>query len=242
MIDFGGTCPRARLEFSDRSEQDLVPCLLRSGRTVMTETTLTRELLERLLAGDLDAERRLFEAHRERLLAGARRHSLFRRLRSLVSADDVVQEVLWRSLSSRLLSRFEDRGRGSLDSLLDTVLDRTLVDMARRSNAQKRGGLHTSFRIDTVESNDHPALAGMEARTATPSSDLRAADLLRFCRDHLEEEEWTIWHAVEIEGLDTSLVGEERGISASAIRARLFRARQKLIRALEAEFGRDRPA
>lgn len=102
--------------------------------------TVTRELLERYRAGAFSAEERLFGRFRERLLALARAHSGLRAVSRHASAEDVVQEVFWRLLSSGALARFEDRGPGSLEALMRTILDRTVVDVVRRASSAKRGG------------------------------------------------------------------------------------------------------
>lgn len=195
----------------------------------MAHTTLTRDLLARMLAGDFDAERRLFEHHRAVLLEKARRHPSLRRLRHRVAAEDVVQEVFWRALSARLFARFEDRGRGSLEALLTTLLECTLVDALRRSGAQKRGAFQSIRSLELVE--DQARVGDPVA----PSSEVTTDDLLQFCRSQLRTQEWVIWRAVELTGRDTESIGREWGLTPSAVRSHLFRARQKLITALGRE-------
>src|SRR5262249_39660261 len=84
--------------------------------STLASPTLTRDLLARYLAGDLDAERKLFERHRQALIAKARSARQLRAVERDVTAEDVVQEVMWRVLSSGMLRTFEDRGRGSLEA------------------------------------------------------------------------------------------------------------------------------
>src|SRR5882672_1656625 len=150
--------------------------------------TLTRELLARYRAGDLRAERRLFDRFRGVLLARASANSLFRTHARHVSSEDVVQEVFWRAVSSGLLQRFEDRGSGSLERALGVILERTLVDTARRLGAQKRASDGQAVELDALAHHERRrgerALVSPEA---TPTSRARAAELIQECRALLDD-------------------------------------------------------
>jgi RNA polymerase sigma factor (sigma-70 family) len=189
--------------------------------------TLTRELLVRYLAGSYEAERRLFERMRPGLLQRARRH----RLPPSLEPEDAVQEAFWRVLSSGLLSRFEDRGPGSLEAALVSVLDRTVKDMLRRAGARKRSG-----ELVKVPRGRSGFALGIEpeptGREVTPTSNARHSELEELCRRTLGEREWEAWRRVELGGWSAVDAAEELGESAASVRGLLFRARQKLVKAL----------
>jgi RNA polymerase sigma factor (sigma-70 family) len=209
--------------------------------------TLTRELLERYRAGDFRAERRLFDRFRDLLISRAGSHSLLRLHARQVSPEDVVQEVMWRALSSGLLQRFEDRGQGSLEKALCVILERTIVDTARRLGAQKRGRDADSIELETLDAlppvhSGRGALSrdgrGVFSSEATPTSRARAAELFQECRALLDDNEWDVWRLVELDGLAQVEVAGLLGSTLASVRTTLFRAREKLIRHLEPRHGR----
>jgi RNA polymerase sigma factor (sigma-70 family) len=196
--------------------------------------TLTRELLARYRAGDLRAERRLFERFRDVLLTRARANSLFRTHARHVSSEDVVQEVFWRAVSSGLLQRFEDRGSGSLERALVVILERTLVDTARRLGAQKRAAEGQAVELDQLAHQDRRGgERSLISPEATPTSRARAAELIQECRALLDDAEWDVWRMVELDGLAQVEVAGLTGSTLATVRCTLFRAREKLIRNLQ---------
>jgi RNA polymerase sigma factor (sigma-70 family) len=196
--------------------------------------TLTRELLVRYRAGDLRAERRLFERFRDVLLVRARANSLFRTHGRHVSAEDVVQEVFWRAVSSGLLQRFEDRGSGSLERALGVVLERTLVDTARRLGAQKRATEGQAVELESLAHDDRRrGERGLVSPEATPTSRARASELIQESRAQLDDNEWDVWRMVELDGIAQVEVAGLTGSTLAAVRGTLFRAREKLIRNLQ---------
>lgn len=210
---------------------------MRNGET---KSTRTGALLARATSGDLAAAQRLFSTQRPTLLARARRD---RRLQLVhkhgVEAEDVVGEVFRRALASNLFANFEDRGPGSLAAALGKILDFTLNDALRRANAVKRGANARTVSCDSADGDLPPQIASLPARDPTPTSNARVTELIALCRRHLDDREWRVWSRVEIEGLDPATVAVEVGITASAIRGVLFRARAKLVKVLDAHDVRD---
>ena len=210
----------------------------REGRAAVT-----REQVADYLAGDPIAARELFERHREVLLRRTRGHCSMRALRHETSPDDVVDEVFLRALSSGFLERFEDRGRGSLRRALFTILDRTLADACRRHGSLKRQANAGALSLDGEEAGGLiPDLASrLASEDPTPTSAARAAELIEFCERLLDPREWEFWRLSEVEGLDGPDIARRCGVSDSAVRGVLFRARAKLVRALREELEeRDR--
>lgn len=203
------------------------------GRSADLPGTVTRDLLERYLAGDRESERRLFERHRELLVTRARGHRAMAPLRYQCTAEDAVDEVFLRALSSGALSRFEDRGRGSLQSLLTTILDRTLVDIARRAAARKRDANVSGCIGDLQGERGHSVLEEAVARDPTPTGEVRANELLDLCRSLLDEREWRAWELVEHLGLSSVEAADRLGTTSAAVRGLLLRSRKKLIQTLD---------
>jgi len=193
----------------------------------------TRELVRLYLRGQHGPARRLFEIHRELLLKRVRSHPLARQTRTRASAEDIVSEVFVRALSSGLFDRFEDRGPGSLRNALFTVLERTLVDMLRRAGTVKRGANARPLSLDEVGTTDGTLVDAIPSRDPNPSSLARSHELEELCRSVLEEREWRAWQLVEMEGRSSAEAAERLGSSPAAIRGLLFRARAKLVRALD---------
>ena len=197
--------------------------------------TLTRELLSRYLAGNLAAETRLFERARAALVVRARGHSRMKPIARHVTAEDAVQEVLWRALSSGMLSRFEDRGPGSLEAALSTILDRTLVDFGRRYGAMKRGADQVSGSLDQAREANGRSQSDPASTQTTPTSHARANELTELCQRILDPREREAWELVELRGLDSSQAAASLGTTSASVRGLLLRARAKLVRALSDE-------
>jgi RNA polymerase sigma factor (sigma-70 family) len=194
----------------------------------------TRELLERVRMGDPRAERTLFESFRPALTAEASGHRLMPVLRQVLTPEDVVSEVWLRCYQTHALEGFQDRGSGSLLRFLRMVLERVMIDLVRRSTAAKRDGGAQQALADAEAANGiGSALSSLPAREPTPTSHARVGELVELCRSVLSAEEWTVWNAVEVQGLDTETVVQRLDRSPSAIRGLLFRARKKLFLALE---------
>lgn len=198
----------------------------------------TRDLLPRYLAGDEAAGRSLFERHRGALLHRARCHRLLGALKGELSAEDVVHETLARALSGGFLDRFEDRGPGSLLGALGRILDHVLVDECRRRGAAKRGANALAYSIDGDEGSRHTMHADLASPDPTPTSQARAHELVDLCRQLLAGREAEVWQLVEIEELSPADVARRLGSTPAAVRGVLFRARAKLLKALE---SRPRP-
>lgn len=197
-----------------------------------SEPTRTRDLLSRYLAGDRTAECRLFETQRALLVERAREHPLMRALAPHATPEDLVGECLVRTLDSRALDTFEDRGPGSLRNLLFAILDNVMKDACRRRQAQKRGGRFgpaVSLEAKGWDSS-RPLGASLPASSeTTPTGAARAKELLELCRAVLSPAEWEVWRLAELDGLDSREVAERVGSTPGSVRSKIRRIRAKLI-------------
>ena len=191
----------------------------------------TRELLDAALRGRSGAERRLWEIFHPLLVARAQRHPSMRIVSKIAAPEDVANEVWVRVYSSRSFQRFEYRGPGSLAAYLGSILDRTMVDYQRRLGSEKRGRGLGGQPIPDEDRSDVPP---PESPVPTPSSVVRAVELLDLCERCLEEREWRIFRMKEIEGHSAAEIGRELGMPASSVRRILSEARGRIRGELEA--------
>ncbi len=188
------------------------------------------DLLERLRTGDEAAYEELVRAYGGRLLAVARRF-----LSSEEDARDAVQDAFLSAFRS--LDRFEGGSR------LSTWLHRIVVNASlmklrtrRRKPEQPIDDLLPGFLDDGHIAK--PAGEWRSAEDVLSSSESRAA--VRKAIDRLPENYRNVLLLRDIEELDTEETAELMGISASAVKTRLHRARQALRELLEPDLRRER--
>lgn len=192
--------------------------------------TRTRELLERWLAGDSGAERRLFERYRALLVERARSARWMRALARHAAPEDLVDEVFLRAFASGALAEFDCRGEGALERFLAKLLDSVAIDALRRHGRLKRGAGRPDLSLEWGALGEPGSLA-LTATDTTPTGRARAEDLTALCRSLLSDAEWEVFRLCELEGRSSVEVGERLGTSAAAVRGTLFRARQRILRA-----------
>ncbi|MCC7011380.1 MAG: sigma-70 family RNA polymerase sigma factor [Planctomycetes bacterium] len=205
----------------------------------LDSSTRTRDLLDRYLAGDAEAERRMFARLHARLIERAKRSRLMRPVAHAHTPEDVVQMVFESVLKRGMLKHFEDRGRGSLAAEFSKALDNTLIDLARSLGAQKRGGPLARARGASPESSDELEHAASD--DTTPTNHARANEIPEIARRVLDPREWEIWKAVDLDGIDQRVLAQNLGITWSALRGVLRRAHLKLIPHIDRERDHTQP-
>src|SRR2546423_1846841 len=82
-------------------------------------------------------------------------------------------------------------GPGSLRSFLCTILDRALVDIVRRAQADKREGARRVSSLDGEEGAraEGPTAAQLPSKDPTPTSRARTTELRCLCRSALDKSE-----------------------------------------------------
>lgn len=193
----------------------------------------TKQLLQAYLSGTGQAQGELFERHRGQLLKFASEHAHMRGLRRHTSAEEVVSEAFLRALSSNLLRSFEDRGPGSLRNLLMRIVERVLVDMKRRFEAQKRGGGEIHVSVHTTSQGQRPLHERIPSSDTSPTQAAAGSDLLHACREILPEREREVWGLIVERGLAMGDAATQMGVSESTVRSLLFRARERVRKHLE---------
>lgn len=168
-------------------------------------------LIRRIKAGDASAFDEFLAANGERLLATARKI-----VRSEHDAQDVVQDALVSAL--RALPRFEENAR------LATWIHRITVNSALMC-LRTRGRRREEFGVDL----DLAGRASEEA--AQPDALLERSRLARRIAagfDDLGEPARAILQLRVVEDLDTRTVADRLGLTPSAVKTRLHRARREL--------------
>lgn len=192
-----------------------------------SEVTRTGVLLGRMLSGDLDAQRRLFDQHRGALLSRARCHPAAGLLRARqVSDEDILQETWLRALEAGLLTSFHDRGPGALAALLRTVLDRAAADACRHHGARKRGANATAVSLDS------DSVTQVSSPDPRPTGLARSAELLALCEELLSPRELAAWRLVHLDGCTSVEAAQRMDTTDAAVRGLLARARRTLTKRL----------
>lgn len=191
--------------------------------------TSDHDLVTALRAGDPDGYERLVREHGPAMLAVARRY-----LRSEDDARDAVQEAL--------LSAFRAIGSFDADAKLSTWLHRIVVNCAlmrlrtrRRRPEESIDDLLPSFDEQGgfargVVEWDAPA-------TETIAERRQLRRIVRSCIDRLPDSYRALLILRDIEERDTEESAEILGLTVSAVKSRLHRARQALREMLVAELG-----
>ena len=116
--------------------------------------------------------------------------------------------------------------------MLFTILDRVLADVYRRHGARKRPGRLAQGKGHAEESDEPEESDRLLSLEPTPTSSVRAKELIELCREHLDEREWQVWSLTEVDGLDSPAIASRMDISDAAVRGVLRRARKKLLEVL----------
>ncbi|MBA3260526.1 MAG: sigma-70 family RNA polymerase sigma factor [Gemmatimonadales bacterium] len=174
-----------------------------------------RELIGRVLAGDPDAERALYDAHVDRVF-----RLVYRMAGDMDRAQDWVQETFIRAFDR--LAGF--RGESALSTWLCSIaISITLNGLrkVRRSNERE------------VALDDASGI-GTSPREADPDLKVRLSQAI----DGLPEGYRTVFVMHDVEGFTHGEIAHVLGVQPGTSKAQLFRARARLREAL-ADFARE---
>lgn len=172
--------------------------------------------IARVRAGDGDAYRALVERHSRSVFRLA-----FRMTGNEQDAEDVVQETFLRAYKQ--LHRYESRA--SFGTWLYRIASNYSLDLVRSRKRHPQTALDESpapLTATTDEPGPHRLLMGDEAQRTV------AATL-----DTLSQQERTAFVLRHFEGQSIEEIGSSLGLSGNATKHSIFRAVQKLRRALE---------
>lgn len=190
------------------------------------EEQSTLGLLERMRSGDRAAGEALFRQHRTRLLR-ALRARIAPEARFLVEREELVQETLFKALSS--LDRFRWRGQGAFLAWLLQIATHKLQDLLRR----EAGG-----PIERLDAASAERIADLASDSGTPSAAAARTEqmeLLELALDRLPEVERDAIVRRKILGQDYASLADDLGLSEGAARMRVSRAMAELSRRVQCQ-------
>lgn len=189
------------------------------------------DLVAALRRGEDASYEQLVREHGGALLAVARRY-----LRSEDDARDVVQEAL--------IAAFRGIARFSADAKLSTWLHRIVVNCALMRLRSRRRRPEQSIDELLPSFDEHGAFACGVAAMDVPAAETvverrQTRAVVRRCIDRLPESYRALLMLRDIEERDTDETAELLGLTVSAVKSRLHRARQALRELLVTELGTE---
>jgi RNA polymerase sigma-70 factor (ECF subfamily) len=187
-------------------------------------------LAQKALAGDTDAQRQLFSRYASRLYRAA-----FAVLRNKEDAEDAVQDGL--SKAYRSLHSFQGR------SSFSTWLTRIVINSARMIRRKQRNpGTSLDEILETQSGSWSPAI---DAKQLDPETICSAIEIIGLVNRRCEKLRPNLKRAFRLHAIDGFSARESSdalGISVSAVKSRINRARRALAQALEKplKFERER--
>ncbi|MDF1799170.1 MAG: sigma-70 family RNA polymerase sigma factor [Planctomycetota bacterium] len=186
-------------------------------------------------AGDETAFGLLYQRFAPLLALRIRRHRAWPGMQAKLQIEDVVQES-WMRVVPGASRTFTPGGEGSFLAFLSKVTDNTLIDLARRASAVKRGDGQAVAALELVAGDDvlaRPGILSLES----PTSAARRSELQVLAERTLTEREHAAWELVELQGYNAEEAGLAMGSTGSSVRGLLLRSRAKLVLALGEESG-----
>ena len=182
--------------------------------------------LENWRNGDESAFDRLYSRLLPLLRARVLRHRAWSVLQTHTEVEDVLQDI-WARSAKPIKDQFEHIGRGSLLAYLGKIVDRQVIDLARRQKAQKRDAGPSQRLATGFESLDRGGIGGPVI--ATPTGQARTSELMHIVDEELTGREREAWDLVERQGYTAAEAGMALRATPSAVRGLLLRGRAKLI-------------
>jgi RNA polymerase sigma-70 factor (ECF subfamily) len=151
-------------------------------------------------------------------------------LRSVISADDILQEVCIAAF--RGASSFRADGPGALTRWMTTLANRKLLDALKSARALKRRGQYRDLRIaERRESSMIDLFARIAPHRRTPSSEAATKEAVQAVRTALaglpDDRRQAVWMR-HIEGRSVADVARAMRRTVPAVHSLLFRARMQL--------------
>lgn len=200
----------------------------------MVDPTLEDALLERAVAGDGGALGDLLLRYYGRLTGRVKR-KLPDDLRSLICAEDVVQEVHVEAF--RTISRFRPVGEGAFYRWLATIADQRLLDKIKAQRRRKRGGGRRRVQRQAAAGTSSilSLLNVVAHHDATPSRSIARHERERVVHIELAHLKGDYREALRlryIEGLPVAAIARRMGRTDRAVHMLCNRGLKKLREAL----------
>jgi RNA polymerase sigma-70 factor (ECF subfamily) len=180
------------------------------------------ELIRQAVAGNPDAQERLFNTHSPRLYRAA--HAI---LRNKEDAEDVVQESWCRAYAK--LDSFE--GRSAFSTWLTRIAINSALMLRRRKSIRVEASLN-----EILDNQSEPIFDGVVAQPPNPEEIHGASELNALIEGQIRELPPRVQSAFrlsKIEEFSTAEAARTLGIRETALKSRVSRARRKVARALQ---------
>jgi RNA polymerase sigma-70 factor, ECF subfamily len=187
-----------------------------------------QELVAAAKGGDDLAFETIVKRHRQRIFGLALRYT-----RSRDDAEDIVQQTFQRAFIHLL--RFE--GRSSLSTWLTSIAINHALMLLRKRRALRELPLDDSSSDDGTT----PALQIADA-SPDPEASYLQNERIRILSAAVGKLSPGMQRAIELQELEQLTIretAEHMGLSVSAVKARLFRARRSLAKSLRCRMGPD---
>ena len=216
MPQLGAGLLRSRAEHSSNpSSMTCVRGLVRSQHPTIRSRVHEQELIGRVLAGDPNAERALYDAHVDRVF-----RLVYRMAGDLDRAQDYTQETFIKAFEK--LREF--RGEAALSTWLGSIaISITLNGLRKvRRATDRETSLDDSLSVGRVDRHAEPDLKERMSRAI----------------DELPDGYRAVFVMHDVEGYTHQEIAESLGVHPGTSKAQLFRARARLREAL-ADFAKE---
>ncbi len=193
-----------------------------TGSRVSFKETPEAELVRHAQAGDETAFREIVERHQNKVFA-----VIFRILRRRNDAEDIAQQVFTKIYFS--LNKFDFRS--SLSTWIYKIAVNECYDYLRKKKVRR-----LVYESDMGEEDNRSLENSSLAVNPSIEFDERAEkrDYLVKLLERISNEERMLLFEKEVEGRSVQELAEKTGLNENTIKVKLFRARQKLVKAAAA--------
>ena len=177
------------------------------------------EIVRRTQAGDEEAFRQLVERHRSKVFS-----IIYGIVRNRNDAEDIAQQVFAKIYFS--IKGFDFRS--SLITWIYKIAVNQCYDYLRKQKVRKLV-YESDLGEDDARTMENSALA--VEKTPAISVQMERRDYLARLLSKVSEQERLLLIRKEVHGLSVQELAEETGLNENTIKVKLFRARQKLVKA-----------
>ena len=177
------------------------------------------EIVRRTQAGDEEAFRQLVERHRSKVFS-----IIYGIVRNRNDAEDIAQQVFAKIYFS--IKGFDFRS--SLITWIYKIAVNQCYDYLRKQKVRKLV-YESDLGEDDARTMENSALA--VEKTPAISVQMERRDYLARLLSKVSEQERLLLIRKEVHGLSVQELADETGLNENTIKVKLFRARQKLVKA-----------
>ena len=196
-----------------------LPATQTTRANVAFRETPEAEIVRRTQAGDEEAFRQLVERHRSKVFS-----IIYGIVRNRNDAEDIAQQVFAKIYFS--IKGFDFRS--SLITWIYKIAVNQCYDYLRKQKVRKLV-YESDLGEDDARTMENSALA--VEKTPAISVQMERRDYLARLLSKVSEQERLLLIRKEVHGLSVQELAEETGLNENTIKVKLFRARQKLVKA-----------